>query len=41
MTMQNDEQTIKKEIKSHEGMIETLSIGVTMTIGEYAIDNMK
>lgn len=37
MTMQNDEQTIKKEIKSHEGMIETLSIGVTMTIGEYAI----
>ena len=37
MTMQNDEKNIKKEIKSHEGMIETLSIGVTMTIGEYAI----
>lgn len=32
---------LKKEIKSHEEMIETLSIGVTMTIGEYAIDNMK
>lgn len=39
MTMQNDEKNIKKEIKSHEGMIETLSIGVTMTIGEYAIVN--
>ena len=37
--MQNDEKNIKKEIKSHEGMIETLSIGVTMTIGEYAIVN--
>lgn len=39
MTMQHDEKTIKEEIKSHEGMIETLSIGVTMTIGEYAIVN--
>ena len=39
MTMQNDEKNIIKEIKSIETTIETLSIGVTMTIGEYAIVN--
>ena len=37
MTMQNDEKNIIKEMKSSETTIETLSIGVTMTIGEYAI----
>lgn len=41
MTVQNDEKNIIKEIKSIKTTIETLSIGVTMTIGEYAIDNMK
>ena len=39
MTMQNDEKNIIKEMKSIETTIETLSIGVTMTIGEYAIVN--
>ncbi len=37
LTMKNDETAIMKEIKSHFSGIETLSIGVTMTIGEYAI----
>lgn len=37
LTMQNDEKNIKKEIRNSENVIETLSIGVTRTIGEYAI----
>ena len=37
LTMKNDEQNIKKELKSNFTGIATLSIGVTMTIGEYAI----
>ena len=35
--MKNDEKAVIKEIKSSFTGIETLSIGVTMTIGEYAI----
>lgn len=37
LTMKNDEMAIKEELKSKFSGIETLSIGVTMTIGEYAI----
>ena len=37
LTMKNDEQNIKKELKSNFTGIATLSIGVTMSIGEYAI----
>ena len=37
LTTKNDEQNIKKELKSNFTGIATLSIGVTMTIGEYAI----
>ena len=35
--MKNDEKNIKEELKSNFTGIETLSIGVTITIGEYAI----
>lgn len=35
--MKNDEQNIQLEIKSLSSHVESLSIGVTMTIGEYAI----
>ena len=35
--MKNDEKAILEELKSNFTGIETLSIGVTMTIGEYAI----
>ena len=37
LTMKNDEKAIMEELKSNFTGIETLSIGVTMTIGEYAI----
>ncbi|WP_432628511.1 LysR family transcriptional regulator [Brotaphodocola sp.] len=37
LTMKNDEKAIMEELKSTYSGIETLSIGVTMTIGEYAI----
>ena len=37
MTMKNDEKAIMEELKSNYSGIEKLSIGVTMTIGEYAI----
>ncbi len=37
LTMKNDEKAIREELKSDDAGIETLSIGVTMTIGEYAI----
>ncbi len=37
LTMKNDEKAIQDEIKSKFSGIETLSMGVTMTIGEYAI----
>ena len=37
MTMKNDQLSIFEEMKSVSGDIELLSIGVTMTIGEYAI----
>lgn len=37
LTMKNDEKAIMEELKSNFSGIETLSIGVTMTIGEYAI----
>ncbi len=37
LTMKNDEKAILEELKSNFTGIETLSIGVTMTIGEYAI----
>lgn len=37
LTMKNDEKAIREELKSNISGIETLSIGVTMTIGEYAI----
>lgn len=37
LTMKNDEKAVKEEIKSKFSGIETFSIGVTMTIGEYAI----
>lgn len=35
--MKNNEQAIMNEINNITSNIETLSIGVTMTIGEYAI----
>ena len=37
LTMKNDEKTIMEELKNHSLGIESFSIGVTMTIGEYAI----
>ena len=37
LTMKNDEKAILEELKSNFTGIETLSIGVAMTIGEYAI----
>ena len=37
LTMKNDEKAIMEELKSNCDGTETLSIGVTMTIGEYAI----
>ena len=37
LTVKNDEKAILEELKSNFTGIETLSIGVTMTIGEYAI----
>ena len=37
LTMKNDEKAIMEELKSNCYGTETLSIGVTMTIGEYAI----
>ena len=37
LTMKNDEKSIKEELKSSRLETESLSIGVTMTIGEYAI----
>lgn len=37
LTMKNDEKAIREELKSNYYGIESLSIGVTMTIGEYAI----
>ncbi len=37
LTMRNDEKAILEELKSNYYGIESLSIGVTMTIGEYAI----
>ena len=36
-TMQNDENALLEELSSQDTGIETLSLGVTMTIGEYAI----
>ena len=37
MTMKNDEKTLRDEISRTAEGIESLSMGVTMTIGEYAI----
>lgn len=37
LTMKNDEKAIMEEINGISSEIETLSIGVTMTVGEYAI----
>ena len=37
LTMKNDEKAVMEELKNNITGIETLSIGVTMTIGEYAI----
>ena len=37
LTMKNNEQALMNEINNITSNIETLSIGVTMTIGEYAI----
>ena len=37
LTMKNDEKAIMEELRSSYYGIESLSIGVTMTIGEYAI----
>ena len=37
LTMKKDEKAVKEEMKNNITGIETLSIGVTMTIGEYAI----
>ncbi len=37
LTIQNDEKAVKEELRSVSTGIETLSLGVTMTIGEYAI----
>ena len=38
LAMKNNEQAIMNEINNIASYIETLSIGVTMTIGEYAIN---
>ncbi len=37
LTLKNDEEKIKEELKSSQTKIQSLSIGVTMTIGEYAV----
>lgn len=37
LTMKNDEKTVMEELNNHSLGIESFSIGVTMTIGEYAI----
>lgn len=37
MTMKNDEKVIFQEIKENQSEVESLSMGVTMTIGEYAV----
>ena len=37
MTMKNDQLVLKQEMKGKEQKEESLSLGVTMTIGEYAI----
>lgn len=37
LTMKNDEKAVMEELKNNFTGIETFSIGVTMTIGEYAI----
>ena len=37
LTMKNDEKAVMAELKSSSTGIESLSLGVTMTIGEYAI----
>ena len=37
LTMKNDEKVLQREIGETENGIETLSMGVTMTVGEYAI----
>lgn len=37
LTLKNDEENIKKEMKGSQSKIQSLSIGVTMTIGEYAV----
>ena len=37
LTIKNDEKAVMEELKNNITGIETLSIGVTMTIGEYAI----
>ena len=37
LTMKNDEKAVMEELKNNITGIETLSIGATMTIGEYAI----
>lgn len=39
LTMQNDEKALVAELQSTSAGIASLSIGVTMTIGEYAIIN--
>ena len=37
LTMKNDEKAVREELRSTLSETESLSIGVTMTIGEYAI----
>ncbi|MCR4956966.1 MAG: LysR family transcriptional regulator [Lachnospiraceae bacterium] len=37
LTMKNDEKYLHQELKQSEKVYDTLSIGVTMTIGEYAV----
>ena len=39
LTMQNDEKALVKELQSTSSGMVSLSLGVTMTIGEYAIIN--
>ena len=39
LRMKNDETTLQKELHENNNRIKTLSIGVTMTIGEYAISS--
>lgn len=39
LTMQNDEKALVAELQSTSAGIDSLSLGVTMTIGEYAIIN--